>query len=183
MNEYISTVNNKKYKISKKDVIKAFEKTKQKDWINWPGPKPYHLIVINQQEKPVKAVFRKIFGTNNFVTFYAEGTLRPCDKFPRSNGGITGDALVNIESISTINDIFSARGYNKLLSKQTISLKICDACRWRNTCKGACAFDRQLYMQSKSTEFYSECSTYKIYEHIYNVINVQLRDYHKNNTG
>lgn len=111
---------------------------------------------------------------NTTFTFYPDGALRPCDKFPRSYGNINRDSFVNIDDISTINDIFSSSSYKRLLKDQITSLKMCDGCRWRSYCKGACTFDRQLYMQNKSLKHHTDCSTYNIYNHIYDRIKEQI---------
>lgn len=76
MDGYEMTLNGNKFKITKSRIIEAFEQTTKTDWINLPGPEPYHVIVFNGEEKPVKAVFRKIFGTNDFITLEAERALK-----------------------------------------------------------------------------------------------------------
>lgn len=62
MDEYEMTLNGNKFKITKSQIIEAFEQTTKTDWINLPGPELYHVIVFNGEEKHLKAVFRKIFG-------------------------------------------------------------------------------------------------------------------------
>ena len=79
MDEYEITLNGNKFKITKAQVVKAFEQTTNVDWINLPGPEPYHVIILNGEEKPVKAVFRKIFGTNDFITREAERVAKNLD--------------------------------------------------------------------------------------------------------
>ena len=76
MDGYEMTLNGNKFKITKSRIIEAFEQTTKTDWTNLPGPEPYHVIVFNGEEKPVKAVFRKIFGTNDFITLDAERALK-----------------------------------------------------------------------------------------------------------
>ena len=51
MDEYEMTLNGNKFKITKAQVIKAFEQTTKTDWINLPGPVPYHVIVFNGGRK------------------------------------------------------------------------------------------------------------------------------------
>ncbi|MEM3245865.1 MAG: SPASM domain-containing protein [Candidatus Micrarchaeaceae archaeon] len=117
---------------------------------------------------------------NTTFTFYPDGTLRPCDKFPRSYGAIKGDSIVSIGSINTIDNVFSTDSYEILLNSQRNSLKICNYCPWYNACKSACAFDRQMLMQIKYTKEmanFLDCPTYKIYEHIYNFISDELNGY------
>ena len=78
MDETDATINGQKYHITKDKVKNAFNQTKPEDWEDFKGPEPYHMIVINGEQKPVKAVFRKIFSTNNFITSDGERVL---DKF------------------------------------------------------------------------------------------------------
>ncbi|MEM0143756.1 MAG: hypothetical protein QXL94_07420, partial [Candidatus Parvarchaeum sp.] len=76
MEEYEITLNNKKFLIKREDVINAFNQTTSEDWKDLPGPEPYHVIIIDGKKKPVKAVFRKIFKTNKFITQEAEKVLK-----------------------------------------------------------------------------------------------------------
>jgi ribosomal protein L37AE/L43A len=76
MEEYEMTHNGRKYVITRAQVTQAFNETHVEDWKDLPGPELYHLIVIQGQEKPVKAVFQKIFGTNDFITSDAERVLK-----------------------------------------------------------------------------------------------------------
>ena len=75
MDETDATINGQKYHITKDKVKNAFNQTKPEDWEDFKGPEPYHMIVINGEQKPVKAVFRKIFSTNNFITSDGERVL------------------------------------------------------------------------------------------------------------
>jgi hypothetical protein len=64
------TVAGKDFEIEREDVIEAFNKTTEADWKNKPGIQPYHFIVIENEEKPVKAVFRNIKNVPENLDFY-----------------------------------------------------------------------------------------------------------------
>jgi len=60
------------------DVKDAFKKTQPRDYEGKPGYDPYHMIVIDNEEKPVKAVFRnikRIPHDHDFTTHMAERVL------------------------------------------------------------------------------------------------------------
>ncbi len=110
---------------------------------------------------------------NVTFTLYPNGSIYPCDKFPRTGNTIVSESeIANINNIKSISGIFAAEGYRRLLQKQIESLKVCLSCKWYDKCKGGCAYDRYL-LNSKTTNP-AECSNYKIYEHIYNKIKDQL---------
>jgi MoxR-like ATPase len=61
---------------TKEQVIAAFEATQDEDWKSRPGVEPYWLLRIGTEEKPLKAVFRRIAGDTNFNTQTAARVLR-----------------------------------------------------------------------------------------------------------
>jgi len=78
MDEVDLTVNGKNYKVTRSRVKEAFDKTSESDWKNLPGREPDHMISMNNQLKPIKAVFRKIFDTD-FITNDAVRVLEKLD--------------------------------------------------------------------------------------------------------
>ena len=67
VSEVEAIVNGKKYRVTKTQVENAFEQTSENDWKDIPGQEPDRMIRINDQLKPIKAVFRKILD-GNFTT-------------------------------------------------------------------------------------------------------------------
>ncbi len=147
-------------------------------WYNYDDPK-IHILLFEEIMRTILGRGSKIcqighgICANTTFTFYPDGTIRPCDKFPRAFGGVNGEIITKINEIDNIESIFSLKNYKKLLLAQITSLSMCENCKWRDSCKGACTFDRYMYNRS-TLQNDKECPTYKVYEHIYNKIKNQL---------
>lgn len=89
--------------------------------------------------------------------------------------GLGGEVIAKINEIDKIEDIFSLKNYKQLLPAQITSLSMCENCKWRGDCKGACTFDRYMY-ERNTLQNNKNCSTYEVYEHIYNKIKDQLSE-------
>ena len=73
-----------------------------------------------------------------------------------------------------MNDLLSSGAHKRLMSDQIDTLKLCEGCNWLEYCKGACTFDRKQYKQNGNFKTNEDCSTYKIYNHIYDKIKGQI---------
>ena len=87
------------------------------------------------------------------LSFYPDGTIRPCDKFPRTNESADGNVLVNIANIESIDEVLSEINYKKLVANQTETLSLCKKCKWFKSCRGACAFDRHMFKKEAIAYF------------------------------
>ena len=148
-------------------------------WYDYDDPKIHILLfeeimrTILRRGSKICQIGQGICASNTF-TFYPDSTIRPCDKFPRAFEGVDGrEVITKINEIGKLEDIFLLKNYKNLLLKQITSLSMCENCKWLSNCRGACTFDRYMYKGSALHDN-KNCSTYKIYEHIYNKIKGQL---------
>lgn len=58
------------------DVEDAFAATNESDWINRPGIEPQRHLLVGHGSKPVKAVFRRMPGVGNGLTFTTDQATR-----------------------------------------------------------------------------------------------------------
>ena len=105
---------------------------------------------------------------NTIFTFYPNNTITQCDKFPRASNTIKKEEISNITKINSIDEVCLSSTYSKVLNQQIKTLKWCGGCKYYNNCKGGCTFDR--YLSSKYNLNNSQCSIFKIFEHIQNRI-------------
>jgi uncharacterized protein len=149
-------------------------------WYNYDNPN-IHILLFEEIMRTMLGKGSKIcqighgICANTTFTFYPDGTIRPCDKFPRAFGGVKGKVIAKINEIDKIDDIFLLKNYKQLVLAQITSLSMCENCKWRSSCKGACTFDRYMYRRN-ALRNNQNCSTYKIYEHIYDKIKDQLSE-------
>lgn len=149
-------------------------------WYNYDNPK-IHILLFEEILRTILGKGSKICQIGHGIcagttfTFYPDNTIRPCDKFPRAFGAVKGEEIAKINEINNFEDIFLLRSYKQLLLEQISSLSMCKNCKWYPKCKGACPFDRYMY-KIDGLQNYKECSSYKIYEHIYEKIKDQLVD-------
>ena len=148
-------------------------------WFSHDDP-DIHILLFEEIIKTILGRDSKICQIGSGIcasttfTLYPDGTLRLCDKFPRAYGNSESGVITKINEIDRIDDVVTINKYKILLSNQIESLFMCKNCKWYVQCKGACAFDR--YMYANQLKLHSECSTYKIFEHVNSVIKNQLSE-------
>lgn len=104
---------------------------------------------------------------NSVFTYYPDGTLQPCDKFPRAY--VESENLTTkIENIRSFDEVFSLEKQKSAIINQIKKFKMCKDCPWLKKCKGGCTFDRYMYFKLglDKTNTFRDCSTYKLYNHI-----------------
>lgn len=102
-------------------------------------------------------------------TLYPDGTIQPCDKFPREYGDSVR-IFGKIDELDSIDDLFSANNLKISLESEICTLKMCEGCNWYRNCRGGCVFDRYMYTVLNTNVTYEDCSTHAIYEHVWNSI-------------
>lgn len=102
-------------------------------------------------------------------TLYPDGTLQPCDKFPRAYSD-NAHVIANVSELSSFDEVFGLQRQKAIINSQIESFKTCKGCPWLSECRGGCVFDRYMYSKLGMSSTYSGCATYKMYEHISSVI-------------
>jgi hypothetical protein len=70
------TIQGREFRFSVKDVEQAFNNTTEQQWKNRPGVEAYRHVIVNEQGKPIKAVFRNIVGVPSGFTFTTNEAAR-----------------------------------------------------------------------------------------------------------
>lgn len=74
------TIQGREFRFSVKDVEQAFNNTTEQQWKNQPGVEAYRHVIVGEQNKPIKAVFRNMPGVPAGFSFT---TNQAADVFER----------------------------------------------------------------------------------------------------
>jgi uncharacterized protein len=104
---------------------------------------------------------------NAVFTYYPDGTLQPCDKFPRAYDN-SENLITKLSEVNSFDDVFTLDKQKSAILSQVKSFKMCDGCPWIKKCRGGCVFDRYMYFRLglDKTNTFRDCPTYKLYGHI-----------------
>lgn len=70
------TMQGREFRFSVKDVEEAFQKTTEQQWKTQPGVEAYRHVIVDEQSKPIKSVFRNLLGVPNDFTFTTNEAAR-----------------------------------------------------------------------------------------------------------
>lgn len=96
---------NKDFYFSTADVENAFADTKPEDWENKAGSAPHNVIVVGREEKPVKAVFRKLPGIEPDFAFNTHSAIRAFRILGFDSRDTRIDSLSKLSLIGTWHDV------------------------------------------------------------------------------
>jgi uncharacterized protein len=104
---------------------------------------------------------------NAVFTYYPDGTLQPCDKFPRAYGD-SENLITKLPEVISFDDVFTLEKQKSAILSQVKSFEMCKGCPWIKKCRGGCVFDRYMYFKLglDKTNTFRDCPTYKLYSHI-----------------
>ncbi|MBW8456985.1 MAG: DUF3578 domain-containing protein [Thiobacillus sp.] len=70
------TMQGREFRFSVKDVEEAFKKTTEQQWKTQPGVEAYRHVIVDEQSKSIKSVFRNLLGVPNDFTFTTNEAAR-----------------------------------------------------------------------------------------------------------
>ncbi|MDE1825078.1 MAG: SPASM domain-containing protein [Candidatus Micrarchaeota archaeon] len=103
---------------------------------------------------------------NAVFTLYPDGTIQPCDKYPRAYSN-SEHLITRINEIDSFDEVFTVEKQRAAIGKQLKSLEMCKGCPWFAKCRGGCVYDRYMYYRLGMEGGYKNCATHAIYSHIY----------------
>lgn len=74
------TIRGREFRFTKEDVERAFEKTVESDWKERPGIEPYWHLIVQDERKPLKAVFRNMPGVPDGFGFSKDEAARAFER-------------------------------------------------------------------------------------------------------
>jgi 5-methylcytosine-specific restriction protein B len=91
------TIQGREFRFSVKDVEDAFSKTTEQQWKNQPGVEAYRHVIVDEQSKPIKAVFRNLVGVPESFTFTTDGAARVFERL--------GFEVIDTRTVSHVSDL------------------------------------------------------------------------------
>ena len=70
------TIQGREFRFSAKDVEQAFKNTTEQQWKSQPGVEAYRHVIVDEQSKPIKSVFRNLPGLPSNFTFTTNEAAR-----------------------------------------------------------------------------------------------------------
>lgn len=91
------TIQGREFRYSVKDVEDAFSKTTKQQWKTQPGVEAYRHVIVDEQSKPIKAVFRNLAGVPESFTFTTNEAARVFERL--------GFEVIDTRTVSHASDL------------------------------------------------------------------------------